>query len=103
MKDKDDIKYYHQILIEQCVYSVFSNNKLIHSDLDFTETKPDDNDESEEEINENTVFDDLKNLNNSNILINKKPNIIVCINYALLSFYLCHFERYECIKRLNCV
>ena len=36
----------------------FSNNKLIHPDLIFIDSEPDDNDESEEEeeeINENTV------------------------------------------------
>ena len=60
MKDKeilsDDIKYYPQVLIEQCGYRFFSNNKLIHPDLIFTDSEPDDNDESEEEeINENTV------------------------------------------------
>ena len=27
----------------------------------------------------------------------------MCINYALLGFYLCRFERYECVKRLICV
>ena len=63
MKDKDilsdDIKHYPQILIEQCGHRVFSNNKLIHPDLIYTDSEPDsepdDNDESEEEINENTV------------------------------------------------
>ena len=55
---EDDIRYYSQILLDQCRYKDFSNNKLIHSDLNFTDTEPDDNDESEEEINENTVFDE---------------------------------------------
>ena len=53
-----DIRYYPQILIEQCVYEVFSNNKLIHQKLVFTDSEPDfepDTDESEEEFNENTV------------------------------------------------
>ena len=52
-KDKDilsdDIKYYPEVLIEQCGYRVFSNNKFIHSSLIFTYSEPDDNDESEEE------------------------------------------------------
>ena len=61
MKDNiDEIEYYAQVLLEQCVYKVFSNNILIHKDLDFTDTEPDSlsNDESEEEINENTIFDE---------------------------------------------
>ena len=56
MKDnKDDIKYYPQVLLEQCGYIPFSNNVLIHKDLEFTDAEPDS--ESEEEINENT-FDE---------------------------------------------
>ena len=62
MKDNDDIKYYPQVLLQQCGYRPFSNNVLFHSDLEFTDTEPDsesnDSDESEEEINENTVFDE---------------------------------------------
>ena len=27
----------------------------------------------------------------------------MCINHALLGFYLCHFRRYESIKRFNSV
>ena len=54
----DDIKYYRQVLIEQCGYRVFSNNTIIHPGLILTDSEPDDNDESEEEINENTVFDE---------------------------------------------
>ena len=59
-----DIKYYPQVLIGQCGYRVFSNNKLIHPALIFTDSEsnseidsePDSEpDESEEEINENTV------------------------------------------------
>ena len=38
---------------------------------------------------------------NGNILITK--SLMVCINYALLGFYLCHFQRYECVKKINCV
>ena len=57
--DNDDIRYYPQILLEQCVYTIFSNNKLIHPDLLFRDSEPDsepdDNDESEEEVNENIV------------------------------------------------
>ena len=60
MKDKDtlsdDIKYYPRVLIEQCRYRDFSNNRLIYPSFVFTDFEPDDNDESEEEeINENTV------------------------------------------------
>ena len=57
MKDKDilsddnaDIVYHIQVLVEQC--------GLIHPDLIFTYSEPDDNDESEEEFNEDTVFDE---------------------------------------------
>ena len=61
MNNKDDIVYYPQVLLEQYGYRLFSNNKLIHSDVIFTDTEPDsesnDSDESEEEINQNTVFD----------------------------------------------
>ena len=57
--DNDDIVYYSQLLLEQCRYRFFSNNRLIHPDLIFTDFEPDDNDESEEEkINENFVFDE---------------------------------------------
>ena len=58
MKDKD-IKYYPQVLLEECSYKVFSNNRLIHPRLKFPDTDPDsessDSDGSEEEINENTA------------------------------------------------
>ena len=56
--DNDDIVYYPQILLEQCLYRAFSNNKLIHLKLIFSDTESDDNDEfdeSEGEFNENTV------------------------------------------------
>ena len=57
MKDnKDDREYYLQVLLEQRVYKAFSNNLLIHIDLEFTDTEPDC--ESELEISENIVFDD---------------------------------------------
>ena len=52
--DNDNIKYYAQVLLEQCVYKIFSNNALIYSDLLFTDTEP--HAESEEQINESTVF-----------------------------------------------
>ena len=62
MKDNDDIRYYPQVLLEQCGYKPFSNNVLFHQDLEFTDTEQDsesrDSDASEEEINENTVFDE---------------------------------------------
>ena len=56
----DEIEYYAQVSLEHYVYKVFSNNILIHKDLVFTDTEPDSvsNDESEEEINENTMFDE---------------------------------------------
>ena len=56
MKYNDNIIYYAQVSLEQCVYKFFSNNALIYSDLDFTDTERDS--ESEEDINENTVFDE---------------------------------------------
>ena len=43
--DNDDIVYYPQVLLGQCGYSFFSNNKLIHPYLIFTESEPDDNDD----------------------------------------------------------
>ena len=50
----DEIEYYPQVLLEQCVYKHFSNNTIVHPDLEFTDNEPD----SEEEINENTAFDE---------------------------------------------
>ena len=58
MKDKDDIRYYPQVLIVQCAYRPFSNSVLTHPDLIFTDSESNDSDESEEEINENTAFDE---------------------------------------------
>ena len=55
--DNDDFVYYPQILLEQCRYRLFSNYKIIHKDLVFTDNKPDTESE-EEEINENTVLDE---------------------------------------------
>ena len=46
-KDNNDIVYYPQVLIEQCAYRFFSNNKIIHPDLVLTDNEPDDIDESE--------------------------------------------------------
>ena len=57
--DNGNIVYYPQVLLEQCGYRLFSNNKLIHPDLIFTDSKPNpEPDESEEEFNENTVCDE---------------------------------------------
>ena len=53
--DNDDIFYYPQVLIEQFGYGGFSNKKIIHPDLVFTDTEPN---ESEEEFNEDTVCDE---------------------------------------------
>ena len=41
----------------------------------------------------------LFKMNKNNTLITK--SLIVCINYALLGFNLCHFRRYEGVERLN--
>ena len=51
--DNDDVVYYPQVLLEK--YKFFSNNTIIHPDLDFSDTEHNDNDDSEEEFNENTV------------------------------------------------
>ena len=53
--DNDGIRYYSQVLIEQFGYRFFSNNVSIHPNLIFTDSEPDDSDESEEEINANTI------------------------------------------------
>ena len=57
--DNDDIIYYPQVLVEQCSYRRFSNNVLTDPRLKFTDIEPssesNDSDESEEEVNENTV------------------------------------------------
>ena len=55
---KYDIRYYPQLLLEQCAYNRFINNIIFHPDLEFKDTEPDSDFESEEEINENTVFDE---------------------------------------------
>ena len=58
----EDIKYYLRVLLEQCRYTLFVNNKLIHDVLDFTDFEPDsepeneyEEEEEEEECNENTL------------------------------------------------
>ena len=55
--ENKNIKYCPQVLIEQCGYRVFSNDKLIDPEHIFTNSEPDDSDESEEEFNENNVCD----------------------------------------------
>ena len=57
-KDNYDIVYYPQVLIEQCGYSFFSNNKIIHPNLILTDSDPDDNNESEQEFNKDTLCDE---------------------------------------------
>ena len=44
----------------------------------------------------------VKTVNNNNNNNNNK-SLIVCYNYALLDFYLCHFRRYDSVKKFNCV
>ena len=59
IKDKkDDISYYPQLLLQQCVCKRFINNVVFHSDLEFTDTEPESESESEEENNESTVLDE---------------------------------------------
>ena len=61
IKDKDDnIIYYPQLLLQQCVCKRFINNIIFHPGLEFTDTEPESESESEseEEINENTVLDE---------------------------------------------
>ena len=54
--DKDDISYYRQLLLDQCVYKRFINYTIFHPELLFTDTEPES--ESEEEINEDTVLNE---------------------------------------------
>ena len=54
--NEDEIEYYPQVLLEQCVYKHLLNNTIVHPDLEFTDTEPDF--EFEEEINENTVLNE---------------------------------------------
>ena len=51
---KDDIIYYPQLLLDQCIYKRFINNPIFHPDLEFTDSEPDP-ESKEEEVNENTV------------------------------------------------
>ena len=40
MKDNDDIRYYPQVLLEQCGYKPFSDKALFQPDLEFTDSEP---------------------------------------------------------------
>ena len=78
MKDKD-IKYYPQVLLEECSYKVFSNNRLILRVLNFQTLIP---------ILSLVIVMDLKkrlmkilHKINNNLIINK--SLILRINYAL--------------------
>ena len=52
----EDTKYYPQVLLEQCRYTSFVNNKLIHDVLDFADSESDSElDLEDEEFNEMTV------------------------------------------------
>ena len=55
MEDKDDVKYYPQILLEKCVYRLSSNNTIIDSEFEFSDNEPDTESDSELEFNEDTV------------------------------------------------
>ena len=58
-KDKNnDISYYLQLLLQQCICKRFINNVIFHPDLEFTDTGPEPESESEEETNESTVLDE---------------------------------------------
>ena len=55
MKDKD-IKYYPQVLLKECCYEVFLDNRKINPRLKRTnKPKPESESESEEENNKDTV------------------------------------------------
>ena len=59
IKDKkDDISYYPQLLLQQCICKRFINKVIFHPDLEFTDTEPESESESEEEINDSTVLDE---------------------------------------------
>ena len=47
MKDKDDVKYYSQILLEKCVYRLSSNNTTIDPEVEFSINEPDNEPDSE--------------------------------------------------------
>ena len=51
----EDEDYYPKVFLQQCRYTFFTNSKLINDVLDFTDTEPDSESESEEEFNEDTV------------------------------------------------
>ena len=53
IKDKDNVKYYPQMLLEKCLYIPSSDNVLIDSELEFTDNDPDTEHDSEIEFNEN--------------------------------------------------
>ena len=46
--------------------------------------------------NNNSSNNNNNNNNNNNDNNNNNKSLIVCINYALLGFCLCHFRRYYC-------
>ena len=39
-KDKENVKYYPQILLEKCIYRPFFDNVLIDSELEFSDNEP---------------------------------------------------------------
>ena len=93
MKDNDDIRYYPQVLLEQCGYRTFLimyyfiqilNSQILNQILS-------------QMIVTNLNKKLLKILcvmnKNNSLIINK--SLIVCINNVLLGFYLCNFKRYE--------
>ena len=53
----DNIIYYPQLLLDQCIYKRFISNPIFHPDLEFTNTQPDSESEKEE-VNKNTVVSD---------------------------------------------
>ena len=55
MKDKDNVKYYPQILPENCVYRPFFDNVLIDSELAFLDNESYTEPDSELEFNEDTA------------------------------------------------
>ena len=64
IKDKKDVK---KVIIKKLLSTIiittmccksFINNAVFHPDLEFTDTKPESESESEEEINESTVLNE---------------------------------------------
>ena len=49
----EDIDYYPQVFLQDCRYTFFASNKLIHEALDFTDSEPES--EFEEEFNEDAA------------------------------------------------